>query len=88
MEDEQTDQRISPSDDFASDFDEIASSNEQNEVIKVSGEGKIRSYQSKTEFAQSLHHLGVVSAHHDGYIRFWNFKVRFALISICFLIKW
>ena len=29
----------------------------------------------KPDFLKSLDHLGVISAHHDGYIRFWNSEV-------------
>ncbi|XP_028395926.1 WD repeat-containing protein 64-like [Dendronephthya gigantea] len=28
----------------------------------------------ETQFQQSLDNLGVISAHHDGYIRFWNYE--------------
>ena len=33
------------------------------------------------QFQQSLDNLGVISAHHDGYIRFWNYEVHSVSIN-------
>ena len=34
----------------------------------------------ETEFLQNLCHVGVASAHHDGFIRFWDFEVHVPFI--------
>lgn len=39
------------------------------------------------QFQEILDHLGVVSVHHDGYIRFWNFEVFSVSAQLIDLLK-
>ena len=81
--DESIEHRTSLGSTLGSDDEEIHLGKKQTEEMHVDNEKEMptggldenRFKNDKTEFAQSLKHLGIVSAHHDGYIRFWNSEV-------------
>ncbi len=55
---------------------EMSVSEERAEKIEEDGmQEEELNKDAEQQFQESIDHLGIISAHHDGYIRFWNYEV-------------
>jgi hypothetical protein len=54
---------------------EMSVSGERGEEMEDGMHEEELNEDTEKQFQQSLDHLGIISVHHDGYIRFWNYEV-------------